>query len=755
MAARREERMMLPEGNLDMLQLGHALEKQREEHNTAPVHEFHCTFSHDIKRKNAKRWKDGFLKFHTFNNRLLVYDESRNFVQAGYHVGPASGVCDGAEFPLDYILVEVGPPMGVTQTDLSEVVKKRSPKRPTPPRPGQVRLDSRPSTAQSNTSLRSLVASYPQSRVQSPYDRRLAHDHSADARPSKRARTDDNHKPLFEILRTTTSAAPRLVSKTQPSAAGQSAKAIHSRAPPNLHSSAGQSRLKIKETVDLTLIPSSIEETPSVAEGNAQTVVRPNSTMSSPIQPRTGRQWIRRLDANGKDMPIVPPPQSPSMLQQSAKPQQLGKLAEEASKVPAAMLSVSGRAAHHTHQVLRQAVEGTSPKNITGKDCNTSHNSRISGPKSANVRPPCDDSTLSRFPPESNSKESVRPPPQNRQRNPSGVTPDGSAQPDASTSPPKQNIRSLRLKSRGPKKMLCQAMEIFDMPPPPPKLQDLPSNGVSPEESSDGTMSKHKIDAPVVASVVERAKIPKVSHSEDVEISSEACQPVPALRQDYSRLDAQLLVRPIARNIHQENEELRAPNADESLEASVSAQRHSRPSTPTNPHAKSDSVSPRNVAVEPERPPHHHQKVTPVLKDVQNKVFVFPAPLVQPEARASLKRHHSDISPLKRTAALSNVRETPTLVGGNDLGTDAAAPVLTSRRRTPFRRHQTIGHAPIPVQQQQTSARPTNWAPGANIAPVEEKQSDKGPWTREAWDLFGWCPESKEEELGWKYLDAT
>jgi Protein of unknown function (DUF2439) len=47
--------------------------------NTAPVHEYRCLYSHDIRRKQ-KRWQDGFVKFHTFNKRVMVYDEGRNFL---------------------------------------------------------------------------------------------------------------------------------------------------------------------------------------------------------------------------------------------------------------------------------------------------------------------------------------------------------------------------------------------------------------------------------------------------------------------------------------------------------------------------------------------------------------------------------------------------------------------------------------------------------------------------------------------------
>jgi len=45
----------------------------RPTQNTAPVLEFQCLFTFDLRRKQ-KRWQDGFLRFHTFNKRIMVYD---------------------------------------------------------------------------------------------------------------------------------------------------------------------------------------------------------------------------------------------------------------------------------------------------------------------------------------------------------------------------------------------------------------------------------------------------------------------------------------------------------------------------------------------------------------------------------------------------------------------------------------------------------------------------------------------------------
>ncbi|KAF2678218.1 hypothetical protein K458DRAFT_423401 [Lentithecium fluviatile CBS 122367] len=98
--------------------------------NTAPVNEYRCLFTSDLRRKQ-KRWQDGYLKFHTFNSRVMVYDTSRNFLGDTYWKEP-NEVQEGDELTLDKgIMVQVAEPMGVTQTDLTPLLerKKESPQR--------------------------------------------------------------------------------------------------------------------------------------------------------------------------------------------------------------------------------------------------------------------------------------------------------------------------------------------------------------------------------------------------------------------------------------------------------------------------------------------------------------------------------------------------------------------------------------------------------------------------------------------------
>lgn len=92
--------------------------------NTAPVIKFRCLFTHDIRRK-AKRWQDGYLKFHTFNKRAMVYDDSGNFI-GDHHWSESSEIQDGDELELDKgVLIQVSECMERTETDLSALFEKR------------------------------------------------------------------------------------------------------------------------------------------------------------------------------------------------------------------------------------------------------------------------------------------------------------------------------------------------------------------------------------------------------------------------------------------------------------------------------------------------------------------------------------------------------------------------------------------------------------------------------------------------------
>ncbi len=92
--------------------------------NTAPVLEFRCLYTHDLRRKQ-KRWQDGLLRFHAFNKRIMVYDVSRNYI-GDMHWREDEVLQDGDEFQLDRgILIQVGEATGSMEQDLTGLLEKR------------------------------------------------------------------------------------------------------------------------------------------------------------------------------------------------------------------------------------------------------------------------------------------------------------------------------------------------------------------------------------------------------------------------------------------------------------------------------------------------------------------------------------------------------------------------------------------------------------------------------------------------------
>lgn len=93
--------------------------------STATVLEFRCLFTHDLRRKQ-KRWQDGRLKYHTFNARIMVYDERGNSV-GDMHWHGEYDFGEGEEVQLDRggVIVQVEDLVERKETDLSELVDKR------------------------------------------------------------------------------------------------------------------------------------------------------------------------------------------------------------------------------------------------------------------------------------------------------------------------------------------------------------------------------------------------------------------------------------------------------------------------------------------------------------------------------------------------------------------------------------------------------------------------------------------------------
>lgn len=116
--------------------------------HTAPVIEYNCLFTRDLRRKH-KRWQDGTLKYHTFNRRITVYDDSRSYI-GDVHYASGQHLQEGDELDLDKggISVTVADLVARTETDVSELVEQRKPKP----------LRQQPSPAQSRQLQRAPVA---------------------------------------------------------------------------------------------------------------------------------------------------------------------------------------------------------------------------------------------------------------------------------------------------------------------------------------------------------------------------------------------------------------------------------------------------------------------------------------------------------------------------------------------------------------------------------------------------------------------
>ncbi|KKK14012.1 hypothetical protein ARAM_006252 [Aspergillus rambellii] len=171
--------------------------------NTAPVIKFRCLYTHDMRRK-AKRWQDGFLRYHTFNKRVMVYDNTGYFI-GDLHWRQDEGIQDGEELELDKgVLIQVCEQMERTETDITSIYKQNK-SHGSPSCPGQTPAASLRSTAATRTSLpsqtsRSLndllgINKSSTAQLLSPYEQRSRQRPSTpitpqlQERPAKRKRT--------------------------------------------------------------------------------------------------------------------------------------------------------------------------------------------------------------------------------------------------------------------------------------------------------------------------------------------------------------------------------------------------------------------------------------------------------------------------------------------------------------------------------------------------------------------------------------
>ncbi|KAJ5182598.1 hypothetical protein N7492_000214 [Penicillium capsulatum] len=147
---------------------------------TASVVKFRCLFTHDLRRK-SKRWQDGYLRYHAFNKRVMVYDEQGNFI-GDHHWRSGDEVQDGDELELDKgVLIEVGERMSTTQTDLTNLFEKRKSSQGSPSSNTHLSQAARTSTpvrsSGSSQPFRSLndllgIRKAPVGHLMSPYEER-------------------------------------------------------------------------------------------------------------------------------------------------------------------------------------------------------------------------------------------------------------------------------------------------------------------------------------------------------------------------------------------------------------------------------------------------------------------------------------------------------------------------------------------------------------------------------------------------------
>ncbi|SMR49005.1 unnamed protein product [Zymoseptoria tritici ST99CH_1E4] len=239
---------------------------------SAPVLSFTCLYTRDSHKK-AKKWHDGIVKYHTFNKRVIVYEDSHSGTFVGdVHWRGEEDIQEGEELRLERggVVVEVGESKGREEADLSQLRqgKKKADgtgqdgARATPGATGQSRVTTQNGTRAplggKHRSLNALLGT-PKGRLgkatlptKSPFEERHAVENEEweDDRPTKRARTTGS-APDWSVTRTSTaSAAGRkdetpLWARTADSAKTEKRRKKHDALPP------GQQKLGQKVVIDL------------------------------------------------------------------------------------------------------------------------------------------------------------------------------------------------------------------------------------------------------------------------------------------------------------------------------------------------------------------------------------------------------------------------------------------------------------------------------------------------------------------------
>jgi hypothetical protein len=229
--------------------------------NTARVIEFRCLFTHDIQKKK-KKWKDGVLKYHTFNRRVMVYDEVLNYV-GDSHWQSAEPVKEGDELALQNgSLVEVSEAFRTSETDLTPLFEKRQ--KATAERVERRELtQTRIGSTADSQKHKSLSALLGPSRgfigkavpLQSPFDAKHDRDNQEiegqEPTPKKRKTTSGSSIGPWKVVSTTKArnVAPSPARQRLPTVAAQPRKPVSKKSKEQYHP--GQTKLRIHQVIDL------------------------------------------------------------------------------------------------------------------------------------------------------------------------------------------------------------------------------------------------------------------------------------------------------------------------------------------------------------------------------------------------------------------------------------------------------------------------------------------------------------------------
>lgn len=374
----------LPRPNLNHTQAATQTASQQ-----APVFQFACLFTHDIRRKNTKRWQDGYLSLHSFNGRVMVYDESRNYIGDTFQKDVP--LEDGDELNLDRagVLVQVGEKKATEQTDLTDLLAKRHPKALEKEKQPQARTTAPPLRTQPSTYQSSLLQSQTQRRwtgwaaraqvpTESPHALKQAtaaiaqkENVTPDGPPRKKQRQDDEHIPLWQILKTSKparsqpAASPATSSSSKPRTPqmrpGRSATRQTSK--PN-----GQANFTVKEVIDITGMSSDRAEPvgPQANEATSSPARRGplQPSAKGPPNPPPGERQVHdfadRPEPGGVyNSPVKrPAPQPPSKPREPSKPDSVPKIiapTRARSSIPTS---------DHGNKPAEQAVNEPEPRDL-------------------------------------------------------------------------------------------------------------------------------------------------------------------------------------------------------------------------------------------------------------------------------------------------------------------------------------------------------------------------------------------------------